>query len=176
MEKEKKKGSTAQIVRGLAEPVAAELGLRIWDVVFLKEGADWFLRIYIDSDCGVSIDDCVDMSRALDPLLDENDLISQEYTLEVSSPGIDRKLTKLQHFQQFIGYPVCVRLIRPLEDRRRELSGILLQADADGSFVIQIDDETTVRFEKKECAGVTLDSSAMSEIMDNPLNELPDDE
>lgn len=157
MGKDKPKGNTAEQVRRMAEPLAEELGLSLWDVVLLKEGADWFLRIYIDrEDTGVSIDDCVSMTRAIDPLLDEADLISQEYTLEVSSPGINRRLTKPRHLQKFIGCPVRVRLIRPLEDGRRELEGVLLRAEEDGSFEVQLDEESSAVFEKKECASVIL--------------------
>ena len=82
---EKKKGSTTEIVRALAEPLAKELGLIIWDVTFTKEGADWYLRIFIDKEGGVGIDDCVDLTRAINPVLDSEDPIPQEYTLEVSS-------------------------------------------------------------------------------------------
>ena len=80
----KKKGGVAERVREMAEPLARELGLSIWDVQFLKEGADWFLRIFIDKEDGVGIDDCVDMTHAIDPVLDREDPIPQEYTLEVS--------------------------------------------------------------------------------------------
>ena len=102
----KKKGGVAERVREMAEPLARELGLSIWDVQFLKEGADWFLRIFIDKEDGVGIDDCVDMTHAIDPVLDREDPIPQEYTLEVSSPGINRKLVKPEHFAAFLGAPV----------------------------------------------------------------------
>ncbi len=72
---------------GLVRPLAAELGLSLWDVQFVKEGADWFLRVFIDKEGGVSIDDCVDMTHALSPVLDREDPIPQEYLLEVSSRG-----------------------------------------------------------------------------------------
>ena len=89
---EKKKGSTTEIVRALAEPLAKELGLIIWDVTFTKEGADWYLRIFIDKEGGVGIDDCVDLTRAINPVLDSEDPIPQEYTLEVSSPGMQYEI------------------------------------------------------------------------------------
>ena len=90
----KKKGGVAQRVWDMALPLAQELGLSLWDVQFVKEGADWFLRIFIDKEGGVSIDDCVDMTHAIDPVLDREDPIPQEYLLEVSSPGLERKLTR----------------------------------------------------------------------------------
>lgn len=89
----KKKGNVAQRVWELAEPLAKDLGLSLWDVQFVKEGADWFLRLFIDKEGGVTIDDCVDMTHAVNPVLDREDPISQEYLLEVSSPGLERKLT-----------------------------------------------------------------------------------
>ena len=117
----KKKGGVAQRVWDMALPLAQELGLSLWDVQFVKEGADWFLRIFIDKEGGVSIDDCVDMTHAIDPVLDREDPIPQEYLLEVSSPGLERKLTRPQHFAAYVGKPVRARLIRPLETGEREL-------------------------------------------------------
>ena len=83
----KRSGGTVQIVTALAEPVARQLGLSLWDVRFVKEGAGWFLRILIDKPGGVGIDDCEKMSRALNPLLDQADPIEQSYCLEVGSAG-----------------------------------------------------------------------------------------
>ncbi len=91
------------VVEELAVPIAADLGLRIWDVRYLKEGSQWFLRVFIDKDGGVDINDCENMSRALDAPLDELDPIAGEYILEVSSPGIERELIRPEHFMQFIG-------------------------------------------------------------------------
>ena len=94
MTNKKHGGNVTQTVREIAEPLAAELGLRVWDVRFVKEGAEHYLRIFIDRDEGVSIDDCVDMTHAIDGPLDETDPISVSYTLEVSSPGAERPLTR----------------------------------------------------------------------------------
>ena len=96
-----KKGGVAERVREMAEPLARELGLSIWDVQFLKEGADWFLRIFIDKEDGVGIDDCVDMTHAIDPVLDREDPIPQEYTLEVSSPRHQSEACKAGAFRRF---------------------------------------------------------------------------
>ena len=155
-EEKKKRGSTTDVVRALAAPLAAELGLTLWDVTFTKEGADWYLRIFIDKPGGVSIDDCVDMTHAVNPVLDSEDPIPQEYTLEVSSPGINRKLTRPEHFEAFMEAPVHVKLIRPLENGVRELEGILIDVLENGDFEIITDEETTVTFTKKECAAVHL--------------------
>lgn len=153
---EKKKGSTTEIVRALAEPLAKELGLIIWDVTFTKEGADWYLRIFIDKEGGVGIDDCVDLTRAINPVLDSEDPIPQEYTLEVSSPGINRKLTRPEHFEAFLEAPVRVKLIRPLENGVRELEGILIDVAENGDFEVITEEDTTVTFTRKECASVNL--------------------
>ena len=155
-EEKKKRGSTTDVVRALAAPLAAELGLTLWDVTFTKEGADWYLRIFIDKPGGVSIDDCVDMTHAVNPVLDSEDPIPQEYTLEVSSPGINRKLTRPEHFEAFLEAPVHVKLIRPLENGVREREGILIDVLENGDFEIITDEETTVTFTKKECAAVHL--------------------
>ena len=117
----KKGGNTAALVRELAEPIAARFGCQLWDVRFVKEGAEGFLRVFIDKPGGVSIDDCVDVTRALNDPLDELDPIDREYCLEVCSPGLGRELT---------------RLIRPLPDGRRELRGTLLGLE-DGVVTVQ---------------------------------------
>lgn len=151
-----KKKSTAERVWDMAEPLARELGLSIWDVQFGKEGADWYLRVFIDKEDGVSIDDCVDMTHALNPVLDREDPIPQEYMLEIFSPGWERKLTRPEHFQAYLGKPLRVKLIRPLENGRRVLEGILLRAQPGGEFELQLDEETSVTLEKKECAAVNV--------------------
>lgn len=151
-----KKMNTAEYVRSIAEPLAKELGLEIWDVNFVKEGADWFLRIFIDKEGGVGIDDCVDLTHAVSPVLDKEDPIPQEYTFEVSSPGLNRKLTRKEHFEKFLEWPVRVKLIRPLEDGRREIEGVLSEVEENGDFEIVTEDENMVSFTRKECSSVIL--------------------
>ncbi|MBQ3897475.1 MAG: ribosome maturation factor RimP [Clostridia bacterium] len=138
----------------LAEPLALDLGLSIWDVRYVKEGADWFLRIFIDKEGGVSIDDCVEMTHAIDGPLDELDPIKDAYTLEVSSPGAERALTRDEHFEKYIGSKVMVKLIRPL-DGKREFKGILKGYDK-GDVTVETDDTSFV-FNKKEASYVKLD-------------------
>lgn len=89
---------TASAVRELIEPTVTELGYDIWDVEYVKEGADMHLRITIDSEDGIDIDDCEKVHRAIDPLIDEADPIEESYLLEVSSPGIERRLRTPEHF------------------------------------------------------------------------------
>ena len=127
-----KGGNTVAAVWEIAKPVADELGLDIWDIRFVKEGSDWFLRIFIDKEGGVGITDCENMSRAIDKPLDEADPIEQSYCLEVSSPGIERDLTRDSHFEACKGQKIKIKLIRAL-DGKREFSGIL--EDYDGKAV-----------------------------------------
>ena len=106
--------NTVQKVWNIAEPIAKELGLDIWDIRYVKEGSNFYLRIFIDKENGVDINDCENMSRAIDKPLDENDPISDAYILEVSSPGIERELTREEHFQQFIGADIMVKMIQEM--------------------------------------------------------------
>jgi ribosome maturation factor RimP len=149
------KGNTVTRVRELAEPVAQQLGLDIWDIRFVKEGTDWYLRFFIDKDGGVSIDDCVDFTHAVTKPLDEADPISQHYTLEVSSPGIERELVTEEHFKKFIGDKVMVRLIRPV-DNVRDFAGVLKSYEA-GEITVELEDGSPLVFSKKEASYVKLD-------------------
>ena len=94
-----KKGSTVSAVYSLVKPVADELGFTLWDVRFEKEGGSWFLRIILDKPGGVDMDDCAEMSRRVDPILDEADPIEQSYYLEVASAGLGRELRTPEHFE-----------------------------------------------------------------------------
>ena len=148
------KSSTSDVVRSIVQPYAQELGLRVWDVTFTKEGAAWYLRIYIDKDGGVSIDDCAAMSRAVDGPLDEADPIAQAYFLEVCSPGIERELRRDEHFTAYLGRKVKVRLIRA-GDGVREFSGTL-SGYRDGELTV--DTEQGIRtFHKKDAAHINAD-------------------
>ena len=125
----------AETVRQLCEPVAEELGLWIWDVEFLKEGARKVLRITIDSEEGVNIDDCEKMHRAIDPLLDEADPIEEQYYLEVSSPGLERELKNEDHIYACEGWDVEVRLYAPLNGSKI-FRGVLLPLGENGEIRI----------------------------------------
>ena len=151
-----KKKTTVEIVTELALPIAEKLGLDLWDVNYVKEGTEWYLRIFIDKASGVDINDCVDMTHEINPILDEVDPIKGEYTLEVSSPGINRKLTRQEHFEAFLEAPGLVKLIRPLENGVRELEGILIDVMENGDFEVIIEEDTSVTFTRKECSSVTL--------------------
>lgn len=150
----KKKESTVQIAERLVMPVIKERGLELWDTRFEKEGSQWYLRYFIDKEGGVNIGDCEYVSRAVDKLLDEADPIDQSYTLEVSSPGIERELVKDWHFEKYIGYGVNVRLIRAA-DGRRDFTGELLRKDG-AEITILLDGGVEMSFSKSEAASVRL--------------------
>ena len=154
-----KGGNTVKIVWDIVEPLAAELGLSIWDVRFLKEGSQWYLRVFIDKDGGVGIDDCVNLSHAIDGPIDEANPIEQAYILEVSSPGVERDLIRDEHFAAFIGEKIKVKMIRPVEGKR-EFSGIL-ESYEDGNITIRLEDESGFSFTKKEASFVKLDDFDM---------------
>lgn len=126
MTKKSRGNNIVSAVWQLAEPFAKDLGLTIWDVKFVKEGSDYFLRIFIDSENGITIDDCENMSRAIDKPLDELDPISQNYCLEVCSPGLNRELTRDEHLEKNLGEKIIVRLIRPMEDGTKQLNAVLI--------------------------------------------------
>lgn len=151
------KGNTVSIVWDIAEPIARELGLTLWDVRFVKEGASWYLRVFIDKEGGVGIDDCVDMSHALNKPLDEADPIDQSYCLEVSSPGIERELKRDAHFEQMLGRKINIRLIRPDENKQREFNHAVLKQYENGLITVILEDESEKTFEKKETAWIKLD-------------------
>lgn len=120
-------GGTAQAVEALVRPVVEAMGLCIWDVRFEKEGPDWFLRIYLDGGGRpLDMEACEAATRAINPVLDEADPISQSYYLEVGSPGLGRRLTRDEHFTAKRGEKVRAHLIRADEAGRREVAGTLL--------------------------------------------------
>ena len=151
----KKGGNTAGAVWELAAPIAEKLGLSIWDVRFQKEGAAWYLRIIIDKEGGVSIDDCVDMHHAIDAPLDELDPIEQSYTLQVSSPGIERELVRDEHFAGDIGAGVKIKLHAAV-DGSKELSGILKDYE-DGVITLAREGLDDFVVNKKDVIWVKLD-------------------
>ena len=126
----KKFGSTEARIYELVQPIAEEQGLIVWDVRFEKEGAMWYLRVFLDHmERPVNIADCEAVTRPLNKLLDETDPIPQTYTLEVGSAGLERELIRETHFGACEGSKVRVRLIRPLEDGTKELVGTLEGCD-----------------------------------------------
>ena len=144
--------SAAERVYDLIKDTVEAEGVTLWDVRFLKEGASWYLRIFIDKADGIDINDCVDVTHAVDPLLDEADLISQSYYLEVCSPGIERELSRPEHYEKMKGRQVTVHLIRPRDDKR-DFCGRL--SSFDGGVKIEADGEE-IYFEKGTYSTVKL--------------------
>ncbi len=152
-----KGGNTAEAVTKLVEPIVQEFGLRLWDVRYVKEGAMWYLRIYIDSDEGITIDDCEKVSRAIDEPLDRLDPIDGEYCLEVCSPGVERELIRDEHFAEFIGADVMIKMIRPIEGIGKEFNGKLKAYDKGEVTIEDHSAENEVTFNKKEAVYIKLD-------------------
>ena len=136
-------------VAALAAPVVERCGCTLWDVEYVKEAGEWFLRLYIDKEGGVSINDCEAVSRPVSDLLDEADPIPTSYMFEVSSAGLDRVLRRPEHFEKCMGQQVDIRLYRP-EAGKKEYTGVL-NGYEDGDVLV---DER--RFEKKDVAQVRL--------------------
>lgn len=147
------KKSTVQKVLEIISPIAQEQNLDIWDVKYLKEGASYFLRIFIDKPEGITIDDCETFSRAIDEPLDEADPISEAYFLEVSSPGLQRELVKPEHFEAFIGEEVIVKLYKAI-DKQKEFIGKLVGFE-NGELTIEYNGEP-LKIEKQNIAKVNL--------------------
>lgn len=151
-----KKKNTVTAVWELAQPIAEQLGLVLWDVRFIKEGVNWYLRIIIDrEDRAVDIDDCVNMSHAIDGPLDELDPIEQAYSLQVQSPGIERELTRDFHFEKYIGEPIIIKFIHAFNGTR-EYKGTLLSYD-NGDISMELPSGDTLDFNKKETSWIKLD-------------------
>ena len=143
-----------ETITALATPVAESLGLEIWDVDFVKEGGERYLRVYIDREEGVSIDDCERFSRTFDKILDEADPIAESYIFEVSSAGLERRLYRPSDFERYMGSPVTLKIFSP-KDGRKEFCGNLASYSDDGAITLLADGEE-LSFEKKEIASVRL--------------------
>lgn len=152
-----KKKNTVALVEEIAAPLSEKMGLRLWDVRYVKEGSSWYLRIFIDKDGGVDINDCENFSRAIDAPLDELDPIDGGYILEVSSPGIERELVKDRHFDEFIGADVMVRMIRPIEGIGKDFKGVLTFYEKGEVTITDHSGEHQVTINRKDAAYIKLD-------------------
>ena len=131
--------NTADRVWALIEETVKAQGVDLWDVRFVKEGASYYLRVFIDSENGIDIDNCVDVSHAIDPILDDADPISHSYCLEVSSPGLERELIRPEHFEKMLGNEVKVKLYRQINGAK-EIRGTLLSFE-NGNLALNVNDE-----------------------------------
>ena len=140
-------------VTEFAKPIVEANGCQLWDVEYVREGSERFLRLYIDKDGGVDIDDCEKIHRAMDPVLDEKDPIAESYHFEVCSAGLERPLKRPSDFARFMDSPVHVKLYRP-RNGLKEIPGIL-RGYEDGRVTVEAGKET-ITFEKSEVALVRL--------------------
>ena len=140
-------------VQQLVEPIVLNQGCTLWDVEYVREGDQRFLRLYIDKDGGVDITDCEAISRAADPILDEADPIPDRYHFEVCSAGIERALKRPSDFEKVMGSLIMVKLYRP-KNGVKEIPGILRGYD-DGRVTVEYAGET-ITLEKSEVALVRL--------------------
>ncbi|HCT65161.1 MAG TPA: ribosome maturation factor RimP [Lachnospiraceae bacterium] len=149
-----KEMNTEKKVEALLAPIIEANSFELADVEFVKEGQNWYLRIYIDKDGGVTIDDCEIVSRAIEKIIDEKDPIEQAYILEVSSPGIDRPLKKEADFVKYAGEVVDVKLYKAI-NKQKEFQGRL--KGLENTIVTIIDDEGgELSFERKDIAAIRL--------------------
>ena len=144
-----------ELVAELAAPAVAEQGCTLWDVEYVREAGQWYLRLYLDKDGGVDILDCEAVSRKVSDLLDQADPIEGSYTFEVSSAGAERPLKRPSDFERFLGSPVLVKTYKP-KDGRKEFAGVLAGYD-NGAVLLDMGGAEPLRFEKPELALVRLE-------------------
>lgn len=137
----------------LLEPIVKANGVEVYDVEFVKEGSDFYLRVFIDKEGGVNIVDCENVSRAFSDVLDKEDYIEESYILEVSSPGLGRTLKKDKHLQKSIGEEVEIKTYKPV-DKCKEFSGILKNFDEKTITIVQ--EEKELVFERSDVALIRL--------------------
>ena len=142
-----------EIVEQFAKPIVEAHGCTLWDVEYVREGSERFLRLYLDKEGGVDITDCEAVSRAVDPILDEKDPIPDSYHFEVCSAGLERALKRPGDFERFMGSAITVKLYRP-RNGLKEFPGIL-RGYEDGRVTVEAGKET-ITFEKSEVALVRL--------------------
>ena len=159
---ERKRGDVRMTKREMYEarteefllPLVDKHHFELVDVEFVKEGANWYLRAYIDKEGGIAVDDCEVISRILSDWLDKEDFIDDSYILEVSSPGLGRPLKKEKDFARSIGKEVDIRLYRPRE-KQKDFTGTLVEYNKD-TVTIELEDESRETFERREIALIRL--------------------
>ena len=149
-----KRETYEQKTEGLVTPIVLKNSFELVDVEYVKEAGNWYLRIYIDKEGGISIDDCEIVSRELGDLLDKDDFIEDSYILEVSSPGLGRPLKKEKDFLRSIGKEVDIKTYKAI-NKVKDFTGILKEYDGN-TCSIELEDETTMTFELKEIALIRL--------------------
>ena len=138
----------------LIQPLIDANNFELVDVEFVKEGSDWYLRVYIDKDGGITVDDCELISRAFNEILDREDYISEQYIFEVSSPGLMRPLKKEKDYKRSVGKLIDIKLYKPV-DKCKEFTGVLDSYDKD-TVTIKMDDDTQETFDRSNLAMIRL--------------------
>ena len=141
------------LITTLAQPIVESFGCSLWDVEYVREGSERYLRLYIDKEGGIDIEDCEAVHRAIDPVLDEKDPIAESYHFEVCSAGLERALKRPGDFARFMGSPITVKLYRP-RNGLKEIPCVLRGYD-EGKVIVEAGKET-ITFEKSEVALVRL--------------------
>lgn len=153
------KNNTVARIRKLAQPLCDELGLFLWDVRFEKEGSSRYLRVFIDKDGGVDMNDCENFTRPFNKILDEEDPIPESYVLEVGSPGLGRELRRPEHFEACINDLIRIKLFTPRDGQKEFIAG-LDSFDKEKIYCHLVDDEgnplEAAEFLLKECAYIKL--------------------
>ena len=144
----------ADKVFSLVEETVKAQNVNLWDVRFVKEGANWYLRIIIDSENGISIDDCTNVHHAVDPILDEADPIDRSYYLEVCSPGLERELTRDEHYEAMTGEKIKIKLYKA-KDGVKEFSGVLKTGNKEK--VVLTTEDIELEFARSEISSCRLD-------------------
>lgn len=143
-----------QLTEELVMPIIEQNNFELVDVEYVKEASNYYLRIYIDKEGGITVDDCEIVSRALGDLLDAKDFIEESYVLEVSSPGLGRPLKKEKDFKRSIGMEVEIHLYKAI-DRQKDYTGVLI-AYSDDYVTIAVDDDKEMKIERKDIALIRL--------------------
>lgn len=133
--------SIEEKVESLVKKPIEEIGYELYDVEYSKEGKDYFLRIFIDKDSGIDLNDCEKVNDAISDILDEANYIKEQYFLEVSSPGIERILRKDKHLEQNIGEEISIKLFKKDENGLKEYQGILKSFD---NNFIELEEDTKI--------------------------------
>ena len=150
-----KKADIEKKTEELVMPIIEHFGYELWDVEYVKEGSDYYLRIYADKEGGFTVDDCEAVSRAIDPLLDEEDFISDAYILEVSSPGLTRKLVKDRDFDRSIGRLIRINLYKAV-DGEKSYVGNLKEYDNE-NLTVEITADNIVTIPRNNISMVRLE-------------------
>ena len=138
--------SIEEKVENLILSEVEKLGYELYDVQYTKEGKDYYLRIFIDKENGIDLNDCEKVSEIVNPILDSADYIKEMYFLEVSSPGIERVLRKDKHLEQSIGKEIEIKLFKPME-KQKELTGVLNKYDEENIYIQLLEEE--IQIERK---------------------------